>query len=124
MGQQTVYSITTEGNIYQEYQITASSSASSPLKLAFQAIGYNGSADQKQHVTCTSRGDNIVFKFGGSGVTADKTVTSSALAAGNFSVEEGMAFATDINGNSQNYVSVIAEGSGGTAIIKLVNINL
>lgn len=124
MTQQIVYSVVTEGQIYKEYQITASGTATTGQLLAFQTFSPKGNPAQKQHITCTSRGDNIVFKFGGSSVAADKTVTTNALADGNFSVEEGMAFATDINASSQNYVSVIAEGSGGTAIIKLVNINL
>lgn len=124
MGAQTVYAINTEGNIYQEYQITAGASASAAQLLSFQTQPATGTAASKQIVVCSARGDNIVFKFGDNTVVADKTVSANALAAGNFSIEEGAIYATDINGITQSYVSVQAEGAGGTAIIRLTNSNL
>ncbi len=114
----------TEVQIYKEYQIGNIGSASSPQLLAFQVNQQNSTVNQQQVVILEARGDNVVFKFGGSSVVADKTVTSNALADGNFSIAEGAIFGSTINGQMQNYVSCISESSGGTGIVRLGTLRL
>lgn len=115
----------TDIQIYQEYQITNISSASAALQLAFQNTQQIGSnIDQAQRVILEARGDNVIFNFGGSAVAASKTITSSALPAGNFSVAQGAIFGVTLNGLTQNFVSCITQTSGGTGIIRLGTIKL
>lgn len=115
----------TEVQIYKEYQITNISSASSPQLLAFQQTGsLADNISQSQILILEARGDNVVFKFGGSSIVADKTITANALADGNFSIAEGAIFGTTVNGSTQNYVSCITEVSGGTGIIRLGTLRL
>lgn len=114
----------TEVQIYQEYQISNITSASTSQLLAFQTIGPNQSADQSQILILEARGDNVVFCFGGSTVKASTTVSSNALAPGNFSVAQGAIFGTTVNGQAQNYVSCITESSGGTGIVRLGTLRL
>lgn len=115
----------TEVQIYKEYQIGSINSASEAQQLAFQNLSsFDGGVAQQQIIILEARGDNVIFKFGGSGVTADKTVTGNALADGNFSIAEGAIFGCTVNGQSQNYVSCISESSGGTAIIRLGTLKL
>lgn len=114
----------TEIQIYKEYQITNIGSASVGQLLAFQIEQPTGNVETQQVVILEARGDSVVFKFGGSSVTADKGVTNNALVDGNFSVAQGAIFGVTINGKSQNYVSCITENSGGTGIIRLGTMRL
>ncbi len=114
----------TEVQIYKEYQIGNIGSASAAQLLAFQTSQTKSTVSEQQVVILEARGDNVVFKFGGSSVAADKGVTSNALADGNFSIAEGAIFGTTVNGSTQNYVSCISETSGGTGIIRLGTVRL
>ena len=109
--------------IYQEYQIAlSSSSASSAQLLAFLVSLQTQVADANQVVILEARGDNIIFNFGGSSVTASKTLTGNVLPAGNFSVPQGTIFSTVINSLTQSYVSAIAESGGSATTFAIVRL--
>jgi hypothetical protein len=116
-----------EQQVYQEYQIAlTTSAASSAVQLAFPTNAQS-TRDDRQILILEARGDNIVFNFGTSSVVASKTLTNSALPAGNFSVPQGAIFSVAVNGKTQNYVSAIAESSGSSstfAIVRLATMNL
>ena len=108
--------------IYQEYQIAlSSSSASSAQLLAFLVSLQTQVADANQVVILEARGDNII-NFGGSSVTASKTLTGNVLPAGNFSVPQGTIFSTVINSLTQSYVSAIAESGGSATTFAIVRL--
>lgn len=99
---------------YKEYRIASTTTASAALQLAYN--GKNGA----QRLLIEAVTDRVTFKFGDSSVVASKTVTTSALPDGNFSVPAGAIFEVDLStGNGQDYVSVINETSTATAIIRL-----
>lgn len=112
-----------EVQIYQEYQIALSgSSASSALALSFLLNPVTQTADPQQVIILEARGDNVIFNFGSSTIAASKTLTSSALPAGNFSIAEGAIFGTVINGGYQGYVSCIAESGGSGTTFGIVRL--
>lgn len=105
-----------EGQIYKEAQITTATTASAALQLPFKI------ANAVQRVICEARGDICTFKFGAdSSVAANKVATSGLLDDGNFSLPAGMSVMIDINGQSQNWVSVQGGAGGGLGIVKLTN---
>lgn len=112
-----------EIQIYKEYKIALTTgTASTAQLLSLMNSQMTGTAAMSQVVVLEARGDNVVFKFGTSTVTADKTVTSNALADGNFSIAQGAIFGTVINGQATPYVSAQADGAGSAttfAIVKL-----
>lgn len=112
-----------EVQIYQEYQIALTdTSVSTALALAFQNNSASGAPDPSQVVILEARGDNVVFKFGGSGVAANRTLSSNALAAGNFSIAQGAIFGTAINGQTQNFVSCQSEGAGSATTFGIIRL--
>lgn len=108
-----------ESNPYKEYQIPCGASASAAQALAVKDT--NGPV----RVELEARGDNIIFKFGGTSVSASATLTSNALSDGNFSVQQGAIVQYDIAGQSQANVSIISNtgGSAGTGIVRLCAVN-
>lgn len=112
-----------EVQIYKEYQIALTTgSASTAQLLAFLADLQTGLVQQTQVVILEARGDSVIFKFGGSTVTADKTITSNALADGNFSIAQGAIFGAVINGQTSPYVSCIAEGAGSASTFGIIRL--
>lgn len=112
-----------EVQIYQEYQIALSgASASSAQLLAFLTDLQSNLVPVTQVVILEARGDNVIFNFGGSSVTASKTLTSNALPLGNFSIPQGAVFGAAINGQAQNYVSCIAEGGGSATTFGIIRL--
>ena len=111
----------TADQIYQEYQIAAGASASAAQLLAFSTDPLTGRPVQHQKALITARGDNIVLALGStSAVAASKTLTSNALPAGMFSVDAGAVFEIAITPGAQSYLSCIAQGAGGTLVVRLV----
>lgn len=103
-------------NVYKEYQISASTSATAGQLLAFDTFL---SGPKKVQLEAVS--GRIVFKFGDSTVTADATVTSNTLADGNFSIADGaIVDVTFPSGTPYKYVSVDMAASTGTAIVRLI----
>lgn len=107
---------TSSAQIYKEYQIAASTLASTAKLLAF-------SSPIKQMVILEAEGGRIIFKFGNSSVQADATLTSNALADGNFGVADGTVQEFAIPAGD-NYVSIIMAAGGGTAYIGLANADM
>ena len=103
-------------NVYQEYQISASTSASTALLL-----GYDATVSGPKRIQIEASGGRIVFKFGSSTVSADATVTSSALGASNFSISAGAIVDITLPSDTENkYVSVDMASGTGTAIVRLL----
>lgn len=100
---------------YKEYQISASTTHSTAQLLAIKSDQDNDMVP----VLLQARDTSIVFKFGDSTVQADATVTSNALADGNFSVPSGAIYKVYISPTSQNYVSVEAQTGTGTGVVTL-----
>ena len=108
----------TNGEVYLEYQINATTTASSPQQLAF--VTPKDAVLGVATIIVEARGATINFNFGNNSVVASNTVTSNALPAGNYSVTAGAIQSYDVNIATQNYVSVIAASGTGTAVIKLI----
>lgn len=109
----------TNGEIYQEYQIAATTAASTAQLLAL--IKSASGLFSVNTVVLEARGAAITFLFGAtSATTASATVTSNALPTGNFSLATGAVLEIDINALTQSYVSVITATGSGTAVIKLL----
>lgn len=102
-------------NPTQEYQIAVTASASTAQLMALPDT--SGPA----RVELEARGDTVIFCFGGSGVAASATKTGNALTAPNFSVAQNAIIEYDVEGLSQNYVSVISNDgqATGTAIVRV-----
>jgi len=101
--------------IYKEYQITAAT-ASATTALSIQTV----SGSKPQRVIVEAKTADVVFKFGKSDVAASKTVASSALADGNFSVTAGSIMEIDLpTGTEHSYVSVQGLTADGTAIVRM-----
>lgn len=106
----------TVGNIYQQYEINATGTATVGQLLAYNIV------NERQKLILEAQGDKIYFKFGDSTVTASKTVTANALPAGNFSIPSGAIFEVDLpTGTNLNYVSTIGVAGTGVAIVRLAN---
>lgn len=103
--------------ILREYQISSQSNTAASAAQLLTLPTNNGLV----RLIIEAVGDRIVFNFGGSGVVASNTVGSNKLADGNFSVAAGFMEAIDINGQNQNYASVmnVAQSSGATAYIRV-----
>ena len=101
--------------VYKEYQIAATTSPT-----AGQLLAIANPTTGRQRVILEAVTGRVVFKFGTSTVAADATVTSNALADGNFSVAAGAIVEVDLpTGTLHNYVSVVTATGSGTAIVKL-----
>jgi len=108
-------------NLAQEYQIPATTSATTGLALAF-IPNSGGIATLPQTALVSAVGADITFKFGNStSVTASTTVdgTLKTLPAGNFTVASGKTYSIRLNPRNQNFVSVKTATGSGTAVINL-----
>ncbi len=108
-------------NLALEYQIAATTSATTGLALAFLP-DLGGVATLPQQVLLSAVGADITFKFGNStSVSASTTVdgTLKTLPAGNFTIASGKTYALRLNTVNQNFVSVKTATGSGTAIINL-----
>lgn len=112
--------ILSQGQIIREYRISASGSASTAQQMKLLSDNLTGNTLQMVRVILEARSTNIIFAFGNSSVAASATVTSNVLPDGNIGVPSGALIALDINGLTQNYVSVIAESSTGTGIVRVM----
>lgn len=104
-----------------EYQIAATTSATSALALAYLPDSGGGVATGQQTVLVTAVSADITFNFGGATVAASTTVDGSlkTLPVGNFTVASGKTYSIRLNAPTQNYVSVKTATGSGTAIINL-----
>src|SRR5574343_1022751 len=93
-----------EGVIYAEYQIAATTSATTGLPIDFNT-DY-----PTQRVILESNGADITFCFGNSSVAASTTVdsTSKLLPEGNFTIQDGAIFGTNLDNNQFIYGATIA----------------
>lgn len=115
-----------EGVFYAEYQIAATTSATTAIPIVFEDDWSLG------RVVVEAEGADIVFNFSYvSGNTASSTAGSNkALPAGNFSVTNGAILSCNIAKPPQDagavsntvWCSVITPTGSGTAKIKLVRI--
>lgn len=116
-----------EGVIYAEYQIAATTSATSALPIVFDNDWGIG------RVIVEAEGADIVFHFGGSTVVANSTPdsTTKKLVGKNFSITSGAIISANVDKPDQTgianlpntvYVSVITPTGSGTAKIKLIRI--
>lgn len=116
-----------EGVIYAEYQIAATTSASTAIPVVFENDWGIG------RVIVEAEGADIVFNFGGSTVVANATPdgTTKKLPSQNFSITSGAIISANVAKPDQTgianlpntvYVSVITPTGSGTAKIKLVRI--
>lgn len=116
-----------EGVIYAEYQLAATTSASTAIPIVFQDDGAYG------RVIVEAEGADIVFLFSNvSGQTASSTVdsTTKRLTGQNFSITNSVIITTNVakptqtGGNVANtlWLSVITPTGNGTAKVKLVRV--
>lgn len=118
----SLYNITTD-QIYQEYQIPATGTASAAQFLNY-SLDQRGMASSGQKLIITARGDNIIVALGNtSAVAASKTLTNNALPAGMFSVDSGTVFEVSAHQLAQTYLSCIAQTSSGTLVVRLAKSN-
>ena len=121
-----------EGVIYAEYQLAATTSSEGTIV----PIDFNTDYPT-QRVILEANGADITFCFGNASVNASTTVdgTSKLLPAGNFTIQDGAIFGTNLDNNQfiygatiaapranprRIYASVKTATGSGTAIIKLV----
>lgn len=91
------------GTPYQEYEIPITSTPSTAQLLALKDLtGVNT-------VEYEAKGDDAVICFGStSAVVASGTVAANALTAPNFSLTAGAIEQSEVQGQSQKYVSVVS----------------
>lgn len=102
-----------------EYQIGATTSATTALSLNYLPNWDNGNSIPFVTLIISAVGADITFNFGNSSVVASTTVdgTTKALPTGNFTVASGKTYSIRVNRSTQNYVSVKTATGSGTAVI-------
>jgi hypothetical protein len=104
---------------YKEYRISSTTTPLTAIQLAYQEK--NG----PQRLLLEAVTDRVTVKFGDSTVLANKTVTSSALPDGNFSIPAGAIFEVDLpTGNNLDYISIVNETGAATLIARLCQANV
>lgn len=103
--------------IKQEYQIAATTSATSAQQLTFPTSN-NDAPGMLREVIIAAKGADITFAFGNSSVSASTTATNNALPPENFTLLTGAIYSVQLSA-TQNYVSVKTATGSGTAIIQL-----
>lgn len=104
--------------IQAEYQIAASTSASTAQLLAFPVTNQDVQDGQREAILAAS-GAAITFLFGNnSSIAASTTASSNLMPAGNFTLLSGAIYSVRLLG-TDNYVSVKTATGTGTAIIQL-----
>ena len=108
--------------IYKQYQIAATTSATSARLLVFpQTQNSNYLPGQAQELVLAAEGAAITFLFGdSSSISASTTATADALPQGNFTLLSGAIYSVDVLA-TDIYVSVKTATGSGTAYIQIIS---